>query len=207
MKKKLDIEKWARKDHFQFFNQFEEPFFGLCVDIDCSIAYEFAKKSGRSFFLHYLHKSLLAANQTEPFRYRIFDGQVYVFDQVDATPTVSRPNGTFGYAYMEFFEDFRTFELAAEQEIQRIQHTPGLVPATASQNVIHYSSLPWVKFRSLSHARRFSSGDSCPKIAFGKMTESAGKRSMPVSIHVHHALMDGLHVGQYLELFQKLLQE
>ena len=28
---------------------------------------------------------------------------------------------------------------------------------------------------------------------------------MPVSIHVHHALVDGLHVGQYIDCFQELL--
>jgi chloramphenicol O-acetyltransferase type A len=28
---------------------------------------------------------------------------------------------------------------------------------------------------------------------------------MPVSIHVHHALADGLHVAQFVELFQTLL--
>ena len=28
---------------------------------------------------------------------------------------------------------------------------------------------------------------------------------MPVSINVHHALMDGYHVGLFIEKFQKLL--
>ncbi|MEM8967889.1 MAG: CatA-like O-acetyltransferase, partial [Bacteroidota bacterium] len=44
-------------------------------------------------------------------------------------------------------------------------------------------------------------------ISFGKMTTANGKQIMPVSIHVHHALMDGFHVSQHLELFQKLLNQ
>jgi chloramphenicol O-acetyltransferase type A len=28
---------------------------------------------------------------------------------------------------------------------------------------------------------------------------------MPVSVHVHHALMDGFHVGQFVEAFQDIL--
>ncbi|MDB5000637.1 MAG: chloramphenicol acetyltransferase [Mucilaginibacter sp.] len=39
------------------------------------------------------------------------------------------------------------------------------------------------------------------------VTEDASKRSMPVSITVHHGLMDGYQVGQYIDLFQKLLNE
>src|SRR5829696_2574101 len=37
------------------------------------------------------------------------------------------------------------------------------------------------------------------KIAFGKYREDGGRIMMPVSVEVHHALMDGLHVGRYLE--------
>jgi chloramphenicol O-acetyltransferase type A len=39
------------------------------------------------------------------------------------------------------------------------------------------------------------------------MTEKDGKRSMPVSVHVHHALVDGLHVGQYIDRFQELMNK
>lgn len=35
------------------------------------------------------------------------------------------------------------------------------------------------------------------------MKEVNGRLLMPVSVHVHHALMDGLHVGQFLENFQE----
>jgi chloramphenicol O-acetyltransferase type A len=73
--------------------------------------------------------------------------------------------------------------------------------------VIHFSSLPWIKFTSISHARSFSFPDSCPKISFGKISEVNGVKVMPVSIHVHHALMDGIHVGQFIEGFQKQLDK
>ena len=37
------------------------------------------------------------------------------------------------------------------------------------------------------------------------MTEHDGRRTMPLSIHVNHALVDGLQLGQYLERFQQLM--
>lgn len=205
MNRKLDIDTWARKDHFHFFRQFQEPFFGLCVTVDCSAAYRFAKEKKISFFLHYLYQSLKAANETEPFRYRIQNNDVLLFDKVHASPTINRPDGTFGFAYMDYEKNFETFSSKAEKEIESVQQSTGLVPAISGENVIHYSSLPWVNFTGLSHARAFSFPDSCPKISFGKMTEENGKRSMPVSVHVHHALMDGYHVGQFLDRFQHLL--
>lgn len=203
MNRKLDIDQWARRDHFNFFRQFEEPFFGVCVNIDCTAAYQKAKESSTSFFLYYLYQSLAAANAIEPFRYRIKNDEVWVYDRVNASPTINRPDGTFGFSYMDYYESLEEFIDHAQREIARVQGSTGLIPAISGENVIHYSSIPWINFTQLSHARSFSFKDSCPKISFGKMTEENGRRTMPVSIHVHHALMDGFHVGQYVELFQE----
>lgn len=207
MKTKLDLDNWARKDHFNFFRQFEEPFFGICVNIDCTTAYKTSKDLNSSFFLYYLHKSLVAANKIEPFRYRIDESEVIVYETVNASPTINRSNGTFGFAYMDYHENLQTFLKEAQKEIDRVQSTSGLIPAISGENVIHYSSIPWINFTSLSHARAFSFKDSCPKISFGKMTEVNGRKSMPLSIHAHHALMDGYHVGQYIDLYQQLMNE
>ncbi|HEY0068040.1 MAG TPA: chloramphenicol acetyltransferase [Flavisolibacter sp.] len=203
MNRKLDIDQWARRDHFNFFRQFEEPFFGVCVNIDCTAAYQKAKESNTSFFLYYLYQSLAAANAIEPFRYRIKNDEVLVYDRVNASPTINRPDGTFGFSYMDYYESLEEFIGYAQQEIARVQGSTGLIPAISGENVIHYSSIPWINFTQLSHARSFSFKDSCPKISFGRMTEENGRRTMPVSIHVHHALMDGYHAGQYVELFQE----
>lgn len=205
MKQKLDLDAWARKDHFQFFRTFEEPFFGLTVELDATRAREAARDKKQSFFLTYLHASLQAANETEPFRYRIHGSEVWIYDAVHASPTINRPDGTFGFAYMDYKPGFEAFAGAAEREIARVRSTTGLVPALSGENVIHYSSLPWIRFTQLSHARALSRPDSCPKIAFGKLTESAGRQLLPASIHVHHALMDGYHVGEFLERFQEKL--
>jgi chloramphenicol O-acetyltransferase type A len=205
MKHKLDLETWIRKDHFNFFNTFEEPFFGICVPLDCTFAHQSAKKAGVSFFLYYLHKAIVAANKIEPFRYRIEGSEVMVFDEVHPSATINRPNGTFGFSYIPYHESFDEFVKDATVEIDRVKNSSGLRPAGSGENVIHFSSLPWLNFTSLSHARNFSYQDSCPKISFGMMTESNGKLNMQVSIHAHHALMDGYHVAEFVNLFQELM--
>ena len=205
MKEKIDIDTWIRKDHFKFFSTFGEPFFGVTVDLDCTATYKEAKEKAVSFFLLYLHKSLAAANAIEPFSYRIIDGEVWKYNNVNAAATINRPNGTFGFGYLDFYEDFNDFKLAADQEIEKVKATTGLIPSASGENVIHYSALPWLNFTSLSHARNFAFQDSCPKISFGKVRDENGKKIMPVSIHVNHALMDGFHVAQFVDAYQDLL--
>ncbi len=207
MKTKLDLNTWPRKEHFEFFSKFEEPFFGITATIDCTKAYETAKKKGVSFFLYYLHKTLAAVNSVENFHYRISDGEIYRYDKIDASPTLTRDDNTFGFSLVEFFPDFEIFETKAKAEIERVRNTPGLFTRNFEvDNLIHFSAIPWVDFTSLSHARSFSFPDSCPKISIGKMvTHENGKRTMSVSVHVHHGLMDGLHVGEFFNRFQEFM--
>lgn len=207
MRTLLDLENWPRKEHFHFFRQFEEPFFGGTVQIDCTEAYTAAKGLKTSFFSYYLHKTLVAVNTIESFRYRISDEKIYVCDQINASATIGRDDGTFGFSLIEYNSDFSAFAKNTSQEIDRIQTTSGLFTRTFDDdNVIHFSAIPWLDFTSLSHARSYTFPDSCPKISFGKMKiADNGKRTMAMSVHVHHGLMDGFHLGQFVDCFQELM--
>jgi len=132
---------------------------------------------------------------------------VYLFDSINASPTINRPNGTFGFAYMDYYKDEIDFYAAALKEIERVQRSNNLIPAVSGEGVIHFSAIPWIDFTALSHARSFSYPDSSPKISFGKVTEDNGRKTMPVSIHGHHGLMDGYHIGLFVERVQELWNE
>jgi chloramphenicol O-acetyltransferase type A len=205
MKQKINIDTWIRKEHFNFFKNFEEPFYGVVVNIDCTTAFNFAKDNGLSFFWYYLHKSLTAVNDLENFKYRIYGDEVMLYNQINAGPTIGRSNGTFGFSYVDYHPSFEEFMTGAKKEIERVQNSTNLFAPNPDDDIVHYSALPWVDFTSISHARSFSFPDSSPKMSFGKMTENNGRKTMPVSVHVHHALVDGLHVGQYIDLFQELM--
>ncbi|SNR80688.1 chloramphenicol acetyltransferase [Flavobacterium sp. ov086] len=209
MKTLLDLENWNRKEHFAHFCKMEEPFFGATVEIDCTKAYQTAKDLKASFFIYYLHKTLVAVNSIENFRYRIDEGKIYINDRIDASATIGREDGTFGFSLIEYNSNFRTFEQNALKETERIQTTAGIFTRSFdNDNVIHFSAIPWLNFTSLSHARSYTFPDSCPKISFGKMmTSETGKRTIAMSAHVHHGLMDGLHLGQFVDMLQELMNE
>ena len=207
MKQKLDLNTWNRKEHFLFFKQMEEPFYGITTSIDCTKAYAKAKELGVSFFSYYLHKTLSAVNAIENFRYRIIEDEVYVFDVIDASATVMREDTTFGFSYMPYAENPIDFAQIVQIEIARIQTTTGVFTREYPENLIHFSALPWINFSSLSHARSFTWPDSCPKISYGKLLDENGKKTMPISVHVHHGLVDGYHVGLFLDALQQLMNE
>ncbi len=191
MKTLLDLENWNRKEHFLYFNQLEEPFFGISATIDCTKGYQTAKQLGTSFFVYYLHKTIVAVNTIEPFRYRIIDDAIYIYETIDVSATIMRDDNTFGFSLIEYSPNY----------------TSGIITREfPSNNTIHFSAVPWINFTSLSHARSYTFPDSCPKISFGKMMiDDNGKRTMSISVHAHHGLMDGFHVGQFINYLQELM--
>ncbi len=207
MKTKINQDNWLRKEQYRFFSGFDEPFFGVTVRTDVTKAYLVSRQEGRSFFLYYLYRALKAANEIDHFRYRIIENEVYLYSRTHASTTVDRPDGTFGFAYIKYDESEQLFCKKAAEEIDKTRKLRNLETAVSGENYLHFSALPWLDFTSLSHARSFKFNDSSPKISFGRMTDHNGIKTMPVSIHGHHALMDGIHIGQFIRRFQELLDE
>lgn len=206
MKTELIIDSWNRKEHFNFFKNFEEPFYGFTINIDCDLAYNKCKYEKKSFFLYYLYRILQTANAIPEFKYVIEGDQVFEYETINVSPTIERPNGTFGFGHFKYCEHEENFIKLANNEIKRIQASDSILPPINDPNQIHFSAIPWINFTSLSHARPFSRPDSSPKISVGKMVKnSQNKLSFPLSIHVHHALMDGKHVAQFIDHFQSLM--
>ena len=79
----LDLENWNRKELFYFFREYEQPFFNICADVDVTSLVKFTKDRNISFFKASLYLSLKAANEIEPFRYRIRENKVIVHEVID----------------------------------------------------------------------------------------------------------------------------
>lgn len=202
----IDVESWSRKDHFHFFKGFEEPFFGFCVELDCTASYLEAKSNGIPFSLLYMHRIIKAINEVPALRRRIVENDKAVeYSHVDLSATIDRPDGTFGFSYLPYHPEFEEFAIAAKQEIERVRSTTKLMPEQNSDHAVHFSAVPWLRFTSASHARAFAFADSIPKISVGKLMEENGQYTFPFSIHAHHSVADGRDIGILVEKLGKAL--
>lgn len=207
MKKTINIDTWKRKEHYNFFKDFQEPFFGITANVDCTTAYNYAKENNLSFFLYYMYQSLAAVNAIEEFGYRIEGNEVMSYDRIHCSTTAMNANGLFAFAFLRYTDNFEDYYAQAQEEIEKIKviKTMNLNEDNARPDVIHYSTIPWISFTSVSNERNLGKPDSIPKLTFGKYFKEGGKLLLPLHVNAHHALMDGYHVGKYFEIFQKLL--
>lgn len=204
---RLDLDVWPRRPHFEFFRTYDNPWFNLCADVDVTALHAWTRSAGgSSFFAASLWCSLAAVNDIEELRYRIRGDGVVVHPVIHGGSTVLLPDDTFRFAYYDFDPDPARFAAHVAAVLDRVKRETGpLDPQDQRDDLVHYSVIPWVSFTSFSHARRWGTADATPKIVFGKHRDAGGRRRMPVSVEVHHALVDGLHVGRFYEAFQRRL--
>jgi chloramphenicol O-acetyltransferase type A len=208
MPKYLDLESWGRRQLFDFFRRYDQPYFNVCTQLDVTRLMELIRSHpGTNVSLTYHYFALRVANEIESFHYRLKDDQVLVYEVVHGGSTVLMPNESFSFAYFDYDEDFLRFATGAKQAMDDVRNGDGVLRPTPRDNLIYFTTLPWFSFTSFAHARNSERGLSVPRIAFGKFLEEGGRVKLPFSVEVHHALMDGLHVGRYLNRLQEVLLE
>jgi len=202
--KKIDISTWYRKEHFEFYSTFKQPFFNVCATVDVTKTLNHCKENQLSFFICSLFLLGYTANQIEPFRLRINNNEVDVFDELEISCTVLNRDESFSFCEFGECKNFDMFYQQAEQQLAKIKKGyKSLKPINKKDNKIYCSVLPWLHFTSFSHAQKQNEQDSIPRIVMGKYKKIHNEIAMPVSVEVHHALVDGLHVGQYFEQLQQ----
>ena len=204
----IDTETWSRRHLFRLFKDYDNPSFNVCADVDATSLLDFTRSRKLSLFVAYHFLSAKTANELEPFRYRLRGERVLVHGRVDAGAVLLLPDESFTFVYFDFTEDFAAFHESAVAIVERARaEPPGLDARVDRDDLIYHSVIPWVSFTSISHASDSRRRSGIPKISFGKYRDAGGRVLMPVSVEVHHALMDGLHVGRYFERLQSYFSE
>lgn len=205
MPKYLDLETWARRDLFEFFRGYQNPYFNICTQLDVTELMRVLRdRPGVSVSLAYHYFALRIANEIEPFHYRLEGDRVVIHEVINGGTTVLLPNETFTYAYFDYHEDFDRFISEASEAIEKVRSEGSLKP-TMRDDLMYCTVVPWVSFTSFAHARTPGRGESIPRIAFGKFLRDGDQIRLPISVEVHHALMDGLHVGRFFMSLEEAL--
>lgn len=232
----VDTARWARREAFELFRGFEQPFFSLCVRMDVAPLKAWLaaqpQPGGFSLACHYL--ALRLANEQRSFRLRLEPPaasaggapRVREHARVDGSTTVLRPDESFGFAQLCWRPNFADFRASGESAYRAVRESPpgepapGFAPpqpepgdalaACGEATTMYFTTLPWVHFTAFMHAwpgRALDGGT--PRVVFGGVRAESNRPGapqwMPVQLDVHHALMDGLQAGRWLQSLEAAL--
>ena len=203
--RKIDLQTWSRRDHFEKFNQFDHPHFGLCANVDLTAFYPFVKGRDFSFTVAIVYLIARTANAIPEFRQRIRAGEVVEHDIVHPSATILVDEELFSFCYFEYYQDFMAFAPRAAEQIAHVKKHPTLEDEPGQDDLLFMTAIPWVSFTSFMHPLHLNPPDSIPRIGWGKYFQEGERMKMPLSVHAHHALMDAIHLGRFYKQMQDYL--
>jgi len=203
--REIPLETWGRREHFNVFSSFDQPYFGMCAPCELTSFYAQVREQGHSFTASVIYVIARAANAIPEFRQRLREGRLVEHEVVHPSTTLLTGGDLFSFCTIEYTEDFALFAARAAESMARVREHPSLADNPGADDLLFISPIPWVSFTSFAHPIPRHPPDSVPRFAWGKRFEEGGVLKMPLSVHAHHALIDGLHMGRFYEHVQELL--
>ena len=197
--KNININTWSRRNHFKLFSNYDYPHFNITAPIDIEKFVEICKAGDISFTITSAYLFAKSANEIESFRYRIRGAEVVLHETVHPSITIMANNQLFSYCTVHYINDFPQFYKSAKVKVKRMKVEPSLSNKPGQDELIYMTAIPWISFTSFVHPIHLNPVDSVPRIAWGKYYNDSDNVKMPVSVQVHHALMDGQQVGEFFD--------
>ena len=201
----VDEKTWERAMHCMVFRNSVEPAFCVTFEADITNFKQKVKEKGFSFTMAMVYAVCKCANEIEAFRYRFLDGQIVLFDRIDTAFTYLNPDTElFKVVNVPMIEGMKEYvDLATKTaQEQKVYFTGPL-----GNDVFQCSPMPWVTYTHISHTNSGKKDNATPLFDWGKYYEKDGKFVIPISVQAHHSFVDGLHIGQFVELLQKFFDE
>lgn len=190
----FSLEGWERKETYLGFLDYPVPYLVIGANVPLRGSYDQVKAP----FLWTVHCVTRAANEVSAFRMRIRNRDLILHERVHPSFTVPHGKEAFGIRRAAFQPDFETFQAEASQAVAR-----PFAPGQDKENDDHWiflSCMPWICFTHVVQPISPVTA-SIPRVIWGR----ASRDELPVSVQVHHSLVDGLHVGQFLQLLESYL--
>ncbi|MBU1142774.1 MAG: chloramphenicol acetyltransferase [Firmicutes bacterium] len=205
---KINLQNWDRFNTYNFFISVDIPRYLMTFNLDVTNFYRYVKKSNYSFYLTFIYYVMHTMNQIENFRYRFIGEEPYLFDSTHPSFTdLIEGTENFKIVTVLLENDLKTFLEIAKQTSFNQGKTFMNLEMEKREDLVYITTFPWAKYTQVSHAHNIDRFDAIPKLVWGKFEESNQQLLMPFSIEVHHAFVDGLHVGKLINLLQEKLNQ
>ncbi len=195
----IDMATWPRKSQFDFFKQLPAPHFSITASVHVAALVKQREKEGLSFFNAFLYCIMTAANAVPELRLRFRKDTVVEHHVVNASVTVPLNDDRFAFCGIEYVPEWKAFNASCVDALEKAKQQNRLQEhIDTSDEWIFLSCLPWMNFTALTNPH--GGPDDCiPRISWGKLDSQGSNKTIPVSVQVHHALVDGIHVGRFYE--------
>ena len=201
----IDLQTYPRRAHFEYFRTLAFPYVGMTVQVDVTELEAFCKSRGCSFYLTFLHAVALAANRVPEFRLRIRGEGIVAYDTCGTSHIELLPDSTYCYCTLYHHLGLEEYLAYAQRTRRACREQASIEDDDETEGLYFISTVPWLHYTSLTQPVACGS-DSNPRFTWGKFeADWRGRLMMPLTVQVHHALMDGVHIGAFYRCLEEEL--
>lgn len=174
------------------------PHFNITANVEIEPLITYCKNHQLSITHSIVFLIAKTANEITEFKWRIRGADVIEHESVQPSFTVNTDTSdVFSFCTVNYNANPSIFLKDAKSISESMKTNPRLEDEEGKDDYLFLSAFPWVSFTSMQHAMHYHPSDSVPRISWGKFFDNNGKLVMPISVQVHHALVDGKHVGKF----------
>lgn len=203
---RIDMTTYPRRDLYAHFLTFEIPVATRSIQLDVTSLMSYIKRHDYRFSLVLGFILTRATNHVPEMRHRIQDGVLVSFDKIIPSFTILSRDKLVYFSKGVFTDSFG--HDYAENSAINDRAAKGLDENVGSENQgqIFITNNPWNSFTALQfpYASKYA---SIPVFGIGKMYKDGDKIKAPLAIQNHHALTDGYHIGHFLHILERHLED
>ena len=202
----LDFDDWERRQYFYYFTEMLPTGYSITVEVDITSTFNAIKKQKKRFFPAYLYLASKLIEEQEEFRVAKVDGQLGHYEVLHPSyACFHEDEGTMSNMWTAYHQNFQVFYNNYEDDQIKYEDNHSILskPEMPPPNCYMVGMVPWIQFTSYSPVPYGNNGNYfSPILQAGKFFDRGGRKFMPFSITIHHAVADGYHVGSFLKKFQ-----
>lgn len=204
----IDKNTWKRKEIYDFYKNFDIPRYLISFEVDVTELYDYVKQQQLSFYYTFMHVVLTEINRIENFKYRMIGDDVIYYDVVHPSFTDTiKDSDLFKIVASNYHRDLHTFiKEAAHNSLQQGSQFIDY-EADLRQDLVYISVFPWASYTQISNVTNIEPHDAIPRVTWGKYRNVNSRLMMPLSIEVHHAFVDGFHVGLLIQNIEQKIKQ
>ena len=204
----IDIETWNRRKQYENFISYTNPVFSVGTTVDVTGLVELCRKNKISFFSAFLYVITKCSNKVPEMRLRIKGENVIQFDAVHPSYVVLCEGDELKTCVTYANDDFLMFYQNSRKDIANVRSRESQAYNEGVDNdVLYVSCIPWIRLNSISNPYNLLDKEqsSIPRITWGKYYLNGERYEIYLDIAAHHALVDGVHVAQLVQMIEEEL--
>lgn len=203
----LDLESYYRRGIYRHFTEDCKCSTSITSRLDVTDLYDYSKKTNTKFYINFLYLLSRVLNSRDDYRmvYRWQTNDILVYDKINPIQYIFHEDTeTCSPVYTEYFEHYNQFYHVCAADIAKAKQTReyGLDYA-GHPNWFDASYISWLSYDSLNVELPDGYLHFMPIINWGRFRDENGRKMMPLTVRLNHAVADGYLVAKVFSLLEE----